>query len=304
MFCYNSYLNNPFAMNSSLLMTNYSLNSALTSFSPFNFSYNSYMPNLYTGNFNLGLFNNFSFSPMNFTMPSLFNFSGFSTMPTFAATNYSNSSSNIFGFLNNNSSITRTSEARETGATSEVVSTTSTSNSEETSTVRRASLSVSANGLGPEFLARVKEIAQKINCDYRDLLGVMNSESGLNSKAVNKHGGATGLIQFMPKTAKGLGTTTEALKAMTPIQQLDYVEKFLVQNKKAAGFNSDAKLSGGDLYALVFLPARAKRDVLTSGDEKYYTWNTGLDANKDGKITKLELDQRVASKCVNESIFA
>ena len=132
----------------------------------------------------------------------------------------------------------------------------------------------------------------------------MNSESGLNSKAVNPHGGATGLIQFMPKTAEGLGTSTAALKAMTPLEQLDYVEKFLVQNKKSAGFSSSARLSGGDLYALVFLPGRAKRDVLTTSNEKYYTWNKGLDANKDGQITKTELNQRVARKCINESIFA
>ncbi|MBE7709392.1 MAG: lytic transglycosylase domain-containing protein [Cyanobacteria bacterium SIG32] len=292
MFSYNNYFNNPFMMNS-FCMANYSFNFPMTSFT----SYNPFTPNFGINNYNFGLYNNFSFNPINYTMPSLFNYSGVTAMPTFTAPSYLGSNTNIFGFLNNSS-------IKTTRETSAVVCTTSTSRSEEKSTVKRAALNVSADGLGPEFLAKVKQIASRLNCDYKDLLAVMNSESGLNSKAVNPHGGATGLIQFMPKTAKGLGTTTEALKAMSPVEQLDYVEKYLVQMKKSAGFSNDAKLSGGQLYALVFLPGRANREVLTSGSEKYYTWNTGLDTNKDGKITKTELDRRVASKSVNESVFA
>jgi len=37
------------------------------------------------------------------------------------------------------------------------------------------------------------------------------------------HTKATGLIQFMPSTAKALGTSIDALKRMTPLAQLDYV---------------------------------------------------------------------------------
>lgn len=158
--------------------------------------------------------------------------------------------------------------------------------------------------LGPEFLKRVKQIAKNLNCNYKDLLAVMNAESGLNSKAVNPNGGATGLIQFMPSTATELGTTTEALKNMSPTEQLDYVEKYYLKNKKIAGYNTNEKLDAGDLYALTFLPARAKRETLTVNTESYYRWNKGLDINGDGKISKTELAQRVASRRVNESIFA
>ncbi len=63
------------------------------------------------------------------------------------------------------------------------------------------------------------------------------------------------------------------------------------------------KLSGGQLYALIFLPARAKNEVLTSSGEAYYSANRGLDANKDGKITISELDTRVKSKYVSDSTF-
>lgn len=157
--------------------------------------------------------------------------------------------------------------------------------------------------LDQAFLNRVKQIAQRINCDYRDLLGVMNSESGLRANAQNANGGATGLIQFMPSTAKSLGTTTNALRNMTPIQQLDYVEKFYLKNIQTFGLQGK-RLTAGDLYTLTFLPARVKGEVLCSAGSKEYAANKGLDANKDGQITKTELGNRVISKRVNESIFA
>ena len=155
-----------------------------------------------------------------------------------------------------------------------------------------------------DFLKKTKEVAKKINCDYKDLLALMNSESNLNSKAVNSSSGATGLIQFTPATAKELGTTTEELKKMSPVEQLDYVEKYLVKFKKAAGFKKHEKLDSGDLYALVFLPGRAKREIITDASEIYYKPNApALDINNDGKITKTELAQRMSTHRVNESIF-
>lgn len=165
------------------------------------------------------------------------------------------------------------------------------------------SLNRDKNKYGPEFLKKVKEIAQRLNCNYRDLLGVMNSESGIKADKKNPNSSATGLIQFMEKTAKSLGTTTAALRNMSPIEQLDYVEKCISKSKQMAGFAPDAKLSGGQLYALIFLPARAQREVLTSSGEAYYSANRGLDANKDGKITISELDARVKSKYVSDSTF-
>ena len=165
------------------------------------------------------------------------------------------------------------------------------------------SLNRDKNKYGPEFLKKVKEIAQRLNCNYRDLLGVMNSESGIKADAKNPNSSASGLIQFMEQTAKSLGTTTAALRNMSPIQQLDYVEKCISKSKQMAGFAPDAKLSGGQLYALIFLPARAKNEVLTSSGEGYYSANRGLDSNKDGKITVSELGARVKSKYVGDSTF-
>ena len=136
------------------------------------------------------------------------------------------------------------------------------------------------------------------------LLAVMNSESGLKANAKNPNGGATGLIQFMPSTAKMLGTTTDELARMTPTQQLDYVEKFFNTIKKQAGMEGK-QLSGADLYSLVFLPGRANRSVLTQSGENYYSANKGLDLDKNGDISKADLQRRVASCYVDESkVFA
>ena len=76
------------------------------------------------------------------------------------------------------------------------------------------------------FLQKVRLICAKLGIEPDWLMFVMNSESGLNPAAYNPNGGASGLIQFMPDTAKGLGTTTEALRKMSNVAQLDYVYKY------------------------------------------------------------------------------
>lgn len=148
--------------------------------------------------------------------------------------------------------------------------------------------------LGNGFSAKVEQVAANINCNPNDLLAMMYSESGINPHRVG-YNGATGLIQFLPGTARGLGTSTAALKNMSAIQQMDYVEKFFMKNKKMF-YNSNAKLDAGTMYALCFLPAYAKRETLCSRGSGYYRSNSGVDMNKDGKITKTDLAQRVAKK--------
>ncbi len=147
--------------------------------------------------------------------------------------------------------------------------------------------------LSDGFYNKATEVAKRVGCDANVLLGLMMSESGLKSSVVNKSSGATGLIQFMPSTAKILGTSTAALKKMSAEQQLVYVEKYLQNCKKAAGFKSGDKLNAGTMYTLVFLPAFAKKDTLAIKGDKYYNANAGLDVNKDGKITKNDLGQRI-----------
>lgn len=151
-------------------------------------------------------------------------------------------------------------------------------------------------GLDHKFFAKVTAISKDLKCDPNALLAVMNSECGLNPAARNSNGGATGLIQFMPATAKALGTTTDALRNMSAYDQLDYVAKFFKMNMKTFKMG-DGPMSAADLYSLIFLPARANREVLTSKGENFYSANAGLDMDGDGKITKSDLNKRI-NKCM------
>ncbi|MBQ2984046.1 MAG: transglycosylase SLT domain-containing protein, partial [Candidatus Gastranaerophilales bacterium] len=150
--------------------------------------------------------------------------------------------------------------------------------------------------LGAGFSDKLQEVADNLGCDPADLVGLMNSESGLRTDAVNPHGGATGLIQFMPSTAKALGTTTSAIAQMSGVEQLDLVQKYFEMNGVSKYKNSQGKVTGGTLYTLTFLPAFAGKEVLCQRGDIYYNANSGLDANGDGKITQSELSDRVRNK--------
>jgi len=85
------------------------------------------------------------------------------------------------------------------------------------------------------FLNRVVDISRQLGIDPNWLMAVMWKESRINHRAVNRQPGdsadpfvraerrATGLIQFMPNTSRGLGTTNQALFRMSNVQQLDFV---------------------------------------------------------------------------------
>jgi Glycosyl hydrolase family 46 len=149
--------------------------------------------------------------------------------------------------------------------------------------------------LDQPFKDKVIAIAKDLGTDPNWLLAVMSFETGQTfSPAIkNKAGsGATGLIQFMPLTAKGLGTTTDALAKMTQLQQLDYVAKYFKP------FKGRLK-SLEDTYMAVFLPSaigKGSSHVLFSKPSTGYTQNAGLDVNGDGKITAGEAASRVRAQ--------
>ena len=79
----------------------------------------------------------------------------------------------------------------------------------------------------PEFISEVKRYSKELGINPNWLMAVMEFESGLNPQAVNSVSGATGLIQFLPSTASGLGTSTWSLAMMGGVEQLYYVYKYL-----------------------------------------------------------------------------
>lgn len=151
------------------------------------------------------------------------------------------------------------------------------------------------------FIARAKEIARNIGADYGDLMTVMFIESKLNHRAVNKTSGATGLIQFLPSTAKSLGTTVEELRSMSNVEQLDYVEEYF---RPYAGRVGDLE----DLYFAVFFPAAmGKPDdyVIQTKSQSaglIAKQNPILDINHDGQITVAEVKQFLSTKRLSSGI--
>lgn len=162
---------------------------------------------------------------------------------------------------------------------------------EERPTLESATTVLSDN---PEFADGVRRLGTKYNVNPMALMAIMDFETGgtFNPAEPNQAGsGATGLIQFMPKTARSLGTSTAELAQMSQTEQLVYVEKYFDQfGSRLEGGNVD------DLYMAVLWPkAIGKPDgypIFRSGTIAYRQ-NAGLDHNKDGTVTKYEAATKV-----------
>lgn len=147
------------------------------------------------------------------------------------------------------------------------------------------------------FINKINEVSNYLGIDPNWLMAVINFESaGTFSPSIENHiTGATGLIQFMPNTAQSLGTSVNALKNMSAVQQLDYVKMYYKQFKSKIN-------SYIDLYFATFFP-------IAIGKPGNYVLQTSrippgviaasnpiFDLNQDGKITKSEVEQVMLSK--------
>jgi len=142
-----------------------------------------------------------------------------------------------------------------------------------------------------EFRAKVREIAKRQNIEANWLMAVMAFETGNSFLPYEKNptSGATGLIQFLPSTAKSLGTTTTRLARMTAVEQLDWVEKYFAQYQGRIH-------NLGDTYMAVFAPVGlGKPDSFTlyTSPSAAYNQNAGLDKQRKGYITRGDCVVRV-----------
>lgn len=144
------------------------------------------------------------------------------------------------------------------------------------------------------FIAKVIEISTelKINPNWLMLTMYIETARTFSPAIQNSKSGATGLIQFMPATARNLGTTTQNLAQMSNVEQLDYVKKYLSPYK---GRMKDVS----DVYLAVFFPlaiGKADNWVLetkTLSAQKVASWNPLYDLNKDGRIQKYEVKTKI-----------
>jgi Transglycosylase SLT domain len=145
------------------------------------------------------------------------------------------------------------------------------------------------------FVAAVKAMGARLNLDPLHLLAIMSFESGFNPAAQHSASKATGLIQFLPSTAKDLGTSTAALLTMTAEQQLPYVEKYFSWYRKQ--FETHNTLE--DAYMAVLYPAaigKGGAHVLFRKPSKTYAQNKVLDLNGDGTVTVADAAARVRAR--------
>lgn len=115
------------------------------------------------------------------------------------------------------------------------------------------------------------------NFSEQEILKVVKGESAFDTRAVNSNTKATGLFQFMPNTAKWLGTDVNKVQNMGPGEQLALYDYYL----------SKFNYKGGRLGIMQAAPAHADKP------ENYEVYKVGSKAwqqNKgwrgsDGRIT-------------------
>lgn len=146
------------------------------------------------------------------------------------------------------------------------------------------------------FVDKVIEISCRLWINPHWLMVVMELETaGTFDPSITNSLGYTGLIQFGKAAASDIGTTTNALRAMNALDQLDYVERYLTPYKSKMN-----RLP--DVYLAVFFPAAiGKQDGWTLqtsrlSAERIAKWNPGFDVNKDKVIQIWEIKQKVIAR--------
>lgn len=139
-----------------------------------------------------------------------------------------------------------------------------------------------------QALVRLDMICGELGCDPADMLLVMMNESDARANALNKNGGASGLIQVMPANFKWLGILDgESFRSLTPYHQLPYVRRYFSGHK--------GKLSSPTaVYMAVFVPAWIRHSdepewIIARKGTPIYDWNTGFDTEKRGDIRVRDL---------------
>ncbi len=151
--------------------------------------------------------------------------------------------------------------------------------------------------LSDPFFSDTLDISDRLQLAALDLLSVMMAESNVKASAHNAHSNASGLIQFLPSTLRGLGWTgtPEQFRRLSADDQLPYVERYF---RPYVHFNLG---SAARVYQVVFLPSSlsfgssmdtviVEQGGVNSGA---YAGNAGLDTDHDGAITVGELQQAI-----------
>ena len=156
----------------------------------------------------------------------------------------------------------------------------------------------------PALMQRVVDVADALSMDPEHLAHAIQVESGFDPAVRNGMGSsATGLIQFMGSTARRMGTTTDALAAMSAVDQMEYVYRYLAPYSGRLNSYEDVAMAiyypvaigrpdsfdiANDVYNRALARARRRgrteADAFTDAAEKrhvYLTQNPGLRTKGD-----------------------
>lgn len=141
------------------------------------------------------------------------------------------------------------------------------------------------------FLRALAELADRHGWNADGIAGVISHESRFDPQAHTPIPGqtATGLIQFIEKTAHRLGTTTADLMQMSAIEQLPYVEKFFaltLQGRRPTAPEDFILATYGraDLIGAPDAHVIDRRDSTDPGEAERYRVNAALDHGGKGWI--------------------
>jgi len=131
----------------------------------------------------------------------------------------------------------------------------------------------------PLWAKTIEKMKKKYGSKFSEeqILNVASGESSFNTRAVNPNTNATGLFQFMPSTAKWLGTNVNTIQNMTGGEQLELYDYYL----------SKFNYAGGRLGIMQAAPAHADKP------DNYEVYKVGSKAwqqnqvwrGRDGRIT-------------------
>lgn len=134
------------------------------------------------------------------------------------------------------------------------------------------------------FTAKLEEMEAKYPGLTRlELFKMIKGESSFNPRARNPSG-ASGLFQFIPPVARELGTSPEAILAMSPREQLDLYDRYLQR------WNYDGRVSLGVVQAAPAFANASPDTVVYARGTKAWEQNPGWRPRDGGDITVATID--------------
>lgn len=147
------------------------------------------------------------------------------------------------------------------------------------------------------------DMARRNGWSVDAIAAVISNESGFNATAKNPHATASGLIQMIDSTAKAVGIAGGAaeLRRMSGEDQVPYIETFY-----KAAFRNRAVIRPVDYYlagwgsgigqpSSYVLASATDEKKYSGGTKNLYDLNSGLDRDRDGRITVSDLENLVNS---------